>query len=190
MKRIFKLLAASIVFASNCASATPFGFAADSGIFITQGYAGFNYGGGWGPLSWVNDTRIPISSSFGINPVPLGAAWSNGATSLSLTSSTFGQTFNIGSVDLNSVQSGPVYIYGFLNGDIANSWTGMLVKHPDYTRVMLNWANIDEFHITHGANLLVTNIDTELTSVPEPASAALLGLGIAGIALMRRRKAD
>jgi len=190
MKKILALVAASIVFASNGASATPFGFADDSGLFITQGYNGFNYDGGWGTMSWVNDTLIPLDSSYGINPAALGAAWSNGETNLTLTRSTLGETFNIGTVDLNAGGTEEVTIQGLFNGAVVNSWTGTIVNQGDFTKVVLNWSNIDELQFSQGANLFVTNIDTELTSVPEPASAALLGLGIAGMALMRRRKAD
>jgi hypothetical protein len=190
MKKILALLAASIVFASNSASATPFGFADDAGMFITQGYNGFNYDGGWGTMSWVNDTVLPIDSSYGIDPAALGAAWSNGGTNLTLTSSTPGQTFDIGSVDLNVGGTEEVTIQGLFNGDVVNSWTGTIVNQADYTTVVLNWTNIDELQFSRGANMFITNIDTDLTSVPEPASAALLGLGIAGMALMRRRKAD
>jgi hypothetical protein len=191
MKKISKLLAAVLIFGSNYAFATPFGFAADPGsfyVFVTQGYNGFNYWGGSEMTSWVNDTLNPIDSLYGIGPTPLGAAWSNGGTNLTMTRSTPGETFDMGSVSLNVNFTEDVTIEGLFNGEVVHSWTGTIVHQADYTDVLLNWANIDELRFSQGiANLFVTNIDTGLTSVPEPASMALLGLGMTGLAFARRR---
>lgn len=193
MKTILKFAIVSAAFVSNISMATPFGFAADANSnspFITQGYQGFNYGGKSGAASWVNEIGNEISSEYSVGPTTLGAAWSNGGELLSLTSATAGQTFGINSVSLNTGDTVSVTIDGLLMGNLMHSWTGDIVNQTDYTNVMLNWNNIDTLNFSDGVltPFFVTNIDVQSSNVPEPGSLALLGLGFAGLAAVRRRK--
>jgi hypothetical protein len=190
MKKVLWGLSIISVFFATQAGATPFGFAADPGTLITQGYQGFNYTGGESQGSWVNDTQISIHSIYGIGPTALGAAWSNGGTPLTLTSSTAGQLFDIGSLSLNAGSTETVTLQGLLNGSVVDSWAGTITNQFSYTGVTLNWTGIDQLNFSGGANLFVTNIDTLTTApVPEPETYAMLmaGLGLMGVAARRRK---
>ena len=188
--------------AAGSANATPFGFAADGGgNFISQGYQWFNYYGSEnGTSSWANDTVFEHGIGYGIGPTALGAAWNNrfhpGFTRffpnappsiLTMTSSTAGQTFDIGSLSLNTPRTESVILDGYLNGLLVDSWTGLITNQFSYTNVTLNWTGIDRLNISAQGDFFVTNIDTS-QNVPEPATIALFGLGLLGFAAARRRK--
>jgi hypothetical protein len=189
MKKLLCALSILAVSAIGQAQATTFGFAADVGgnVVIDQGYQGFDYGGGSGTNSWINDTSDDIDSYYGIGSTTLGAAWSNGGTPLTLTSAAAGQTFGIGSLSLDVGNTESVTIEGLLSGNVVDSWTGTIANQSAYTNVVLNWTGIDTLDLSGGYNLFVTNINTSSSNVPEPASLALVALGLLAAAVARRK---
>lgn len=187
MKKTLCALSALSLLACTQAQAIPFGFAADGGgTFITQGYEGFDYTGGSGVYSWVNDTSNPIDGSYGVGPTALGAAWSNGGTELDMTSATPGGTFDVGSISLDIGHTANVSLTGYLGGIVVDSWSGTVVNQYAYTDISLNWTGIDKITMTSsGANLFVTNIDSA-TNIPEPAPLLLGAMGLVALTLSRR----
>lgn len=179
MKKFFAAIALFTLAAA--AQATTFGFADSSQNDITSTH-GFTFSGGDGDYSWINGTKSPIGGP----STTLGYAWSNGGTDLSMTSTTGAFTFN--SVSLYESNLVPVMLTGYLNGLLVKSYTATLIAGA-YSTVTVDWSGVDKIVFSNSAraNLLVTDITVNATNVPEPGSIALLGLGLAGFAAVRRQ---
>ena len=174
--------------------AVPFGFAANVGgdpFFVDQGYQGFNYGGGSGTFSWVNNgklTSFPDST--------LGAAWSNGGVSLDLTSAVLGGLFNVASIELFHSNPQDITVEGFLLGALVGSVTTSIGS--SYTPVALGFTGIDQLRLTDQfpgtGNMVVGSIDATLSAAAAPeldgTAGALPFLAIVTLLCLTARRAS
>lgn len=182
---------AAFCLSATSANAGTIDFATNSGYFISS-QDGFDFGGGRGANSWVNGSRFPLS----FKPALLGYAWSNGSTDLSMKLQGPG-TFTLRAIDVY----GSSIHYGYesfltVQGWAANSLMYSYVSpgfdtlpKDVYTTMTFNWSGIDTVTLSDRyQNLMVANIQFD-NDVPEPASIAIVGLGLAGLAMARRRSA-
>lgn len=198
------VLAISMCLHTLPAGATTIGFAAAQTGYYIHDYQGFIFSGGWGTSSWVNNTRNHVYTPRLIPAAPLGAAWNNGGTNLSMQLATEG-TFTLNSIDLYADErwggQNPtaVTMQGWVGEALLYTYTTPILdtlNRGTFTTFDLNWVGIDTLRMSENpyANFLVTNIvvnnavpnnPVPNNAVPEPTTILIFSLGLMGLAASR-----
>jgi hypothetical protein len=157
---------------------------AADGSYIPQGYKGFAWLGDSDEFSWVNNAAEPLADLGGRDDYCYAGdncAWSNGGAGLELSDGLFA----INSLWIYSRATDNTIDFSGLFGGAETFSLSVDVLADTWTQVFLGFSGIDtlNFDSTIEANLMVDNI----TTVPEPGTLALLGIGLFGMAASRIR---
>ncbi|MDD3354425.1 PEP-CTERM sorting domain-containing protein [Zoogloea sp.] len=196
MKTIHKLISGiTLALACTAASAAVINFDSQ----IAPGTVGPNNGFGFTDSGFVFSQNMDV-----IDVSPTGGGWSTGVGSghsgkfaalnnyygNMVMTQVGGGTFSVQDLWLNGWQGQltSVTIEGLLAGAVTDSVS--LTFSSPWTNAVLNFAAVDTLRINTNGGFLVDDIQVNgSNAIPEPTSAALLGLGLAGLGLARRRRA-
>lgn len=175
--------AAVVTFESQAAFRCDFTNQSDGGLDFAHNFAACFYS----PSSPADFPTAPLSTVMGI-----------GFSDITVTK-TGGGVFSLQSVDLafgpfnhNSLTSDTTLVTGFLQG--GGTVSSLLTIDYSFDTYVLDWSNLTSVVFGELQNsseyLAFDNVafDIDNNQVPEPTSLALLGLGLVGLASMRRKQ--